>query len=178
MTLKELALAVGASEATLSRLENDRTSVTTDWLERLAGALDVSAYDLLSAGAAGRRDPEKIDIVADLDGERLLQAFPNGLQITEGMADPVACRVLYAAQPFARGDFLIAERQSGEAAEAALGKLVFGLSHADRLEIGRLSGAGGVGYWLLPEGGRGAPTPLSGFHWLAVVRWILRPADA
>jgi transcriptional regulator with XRE-family HTH domain len=47
-TLKELALAIGTTPQTVQRLETANMTVSTEWLEKIAKALVLEPYQLLS----------------------------------------------------------------------------------------------------------------------------------
>jgi transcriptional regulator with XRE-family HTH domain len=178
LTLKELAKLVGTSEATLSRLETNRMKVSTDWLMRLARALDVQAADLLEGEDEGGGDRFDVPIGAELHGPTKLAEAPGGtFAFGAEFDDPIACRVLSDAPPFERGDHLVGERCEGEATEALEGRLVFGRGRQGQFVAGRLMRSEGSGWWLAPEGGRGAPEPAPEFEWVAAVQWIIRSAD-
>lgn len=49
LTLEEVARDTGTTPQTIQRLETDQMTVSLDWLERLAGALEVKPVDLLGA---------------------------------------------------------------------------------------------------------------------------------
>ncbi len=175
LTLRVLAERIGSSEATLSRMETDRIRVTTAWLERIAAALEVSPTDLL----ADAPRPAATPIVAELDGRAQADAAPGGaFDLTDGMRDPVACRVLEDTPPFIRGDHLIGDRCDDDALAPLAGRLVFGVGEGGDWAFGRLAASDDAAtYFVVPEGGRAPPRQIKGFVWVAAVKWVVRPAD-
>ncbi len=54
LTQGELAARLGTTAATVSRLETADMTISMDWLERIAGVLEVGVPDLLDAPGPGR----------------------------------------------------------------------------------------------------------------------------
>ena len=52
-TLAALGAAIGLTPQSVSRIENEKMRLSTDWMERIAAALNVSPVDLIETGAQG-----------------------------------------------------------------------------------------------------------------------------
>jgi len=121
LTLKELADLSGTTPQTIQRLETANMTVSTDWLERIAAALDVRPIELLADYAADRLVPV-IGTVgrgghvtrAEDAGERLVVDVPARA--------PVAARISRDCGPYPAGTHLIGERLSGANLANALGR--------------------------------------------------------
>src|SRR5262249_50792497 len=110
-TQAELAEKVGTTAATVSRLETDAMTVSTDWLERLAEVLGVHPADLIERpgsaavvliGRAGR-------------GGHVAPVEPQQLHL-DPPGDAVAIEVVESQGPYAAGERLIGERLTGASA--------------------------------------------------------------
>jgi transcriptional regulator with XRE-family HTH domain len=108
LTQSELAQKVGTSAATVSRLETNAMTVSTDWLERFAAVLAVHPADLIERpgspsarllGKAGRNGR-----IALGEPEEATLDLP---------ADAVAIEIAAAQGPYVAGERLIGGRLTG-----------------------------------------------------------------
>lgn len=111
MTLRELAARVGTTPQTIQRLETAHMTVSTDWLERIATALDVRPIDLLEGGGA-----QEISHLGALDaGGQLLPDNPGEQYCLDLPArDPVAVALTSNLGAYEKGVTLIGSRYFGE----------------------------------------------------------------
>ena len=119
MTLKDLADSIGTTPQTVSRLETEVMTLSTDWLERLASALGVHASELLDT-------PERPDIpilgfigangalVRSSDGERLIFDVRSDY--------PVAVRLSHRYGSYRAGEVLVGTRFEGQEMAKAVGR--------------------------------------------------------
>lgn len=85
LSRQAVADRVGTSMQTIYRLERGEQRVTTDWLERLAGALDVEPAELLGDAPESLQSPAKPQVAApsrskddELDWDRVTETvLPN-----------------------------------------------------------------------------------------------------
>ncbi|MHA1523558.1 MAG: helix-turn-helix domain-containing protein [Alphaproteobacteria bacterium] len=111
MTLKELALRVGTTPQTVQRLETANMTVSTDWLERIAQALDVRPIDLLEGG--GSQEISFLGLV-DTGGRLVANRADEQYSLDIAARDPVAVSLTCKLGPYDKGDTLIGSRYFGE----------------------------------------------------------------
>ena len=136
-TLQQVADLVGTTAQTVQRLETANMTVSTDWLERFAGAFSVRAVDLIRdqtvAGIPlfGRlgRDGVKHDVSLEID-----QA--EQLSLTTPARDPVAVRLSDAIGVYQAGSTLIGNRLANANRIEAQGKDALVLSSEGALFLG------------------------------------------
>ena len=111
LTLKELASRIGTTPQTVQRLETANMTVSTDWLERIAQALDVRPIDLLEGGGA-----QEISFLgsADTAGQLLASRPDEFYSLDIAARDPVALSLTSKLGPYNKGDTLIGSRHFGE----------------------------------------------------------------
>jgi transcriptional regulator with XRE-family HTH domain len=109
MTLKELAERIGTTPQTVQRLETDNMTVSTDWLEKIAQALQVEPADLLG-GASSRQIP----LLGRIGQQGYLHSAPadqsSFVHLEAPAESPVAARLDVAVGPFTAGTVLVANR--------------------------------------------------------------------
>jgi transcriptional regulator with XRE-family HTH domain len=108
LTQAELAERVGTTAATVSRLETNAMTVSTDWLERFAAVLGVHPADLIERPGSPRA---RLLGKAGRNG-RVATGEP-GEATLELPADAVAIEIAVAQGPYAAGERLIGERLTG-----------------------------------------------------------------
>ena len=119
LTLRDLADLVGTTPQTVQRLETANMTVSTDWLEKIAQALNVRVVDLLDEGRGG--------------GIQLLGVLGRGDRIAPGPEsdtftidvpadDPVAIEITDRCGPYSAGTILIGNRYSGDNLANASGR--------------------------------------------------------
>ncbi len=119
MTLQGLADRIGTTPQTVQRLETANMTVSTDWLEKIAMALEIRIVDLLEdkerrgismLGVVGRGDRVA---VGDIDDEFTLDIPAD---------DPVAVELTSAIGPYKAGAILVGNRYRGQDAANAAGR--------------------------------------------------------
>ena len=118
MTLASLAEAVGTTPQTVSRLETEVMTLSTDWLQRFAAVLNVHPADLLESP-----DRPSIDLVGTLGREgmgriRVAESFDLDIPAER----PVAVRLTERCGPYEAGDVLIGNRVDGDNRSNAAGR--------------------------------------------------------
>jgi transcriptional regulator with XRE-family HTH domain len=129
LTLQQLADRVQTSPQTIQRLETGAMSVSVDWLQRIASALDLTPAQLLDGPTRSYR----VRLIAELDGgesvDSLLAMVGAHGAGFEDMAKPaqldaghvdlptagddsVAVKLVADVGPFAAGTVLLARKQS------------------------------------------------------------------
>lgn len=106
LTLKDLAARVGTTPQTIQRLETANMTVSTDWLERLAAALQVAPLDLVEDESR-----QAVLVLGEAGCDGLVS--PSGGQsfrFEPGVPDPVAVRLREDVGPYRSGSVLIASR--------------------------------------------------------------------
>lgn len=66
MTAKQLADQLGTTEATMSRLEGGKQSLSQQWLEKLSISLEVDVADIISGSGGSLDRPLMLDALRDL----------------------------------------------------------------------------------------------------------------
>jgi transcriptional regulator with XRE-family HTH domain len=173
LTQTELAARLGTTAATVSRLETADMTVSTGWLERIAGELDVPVTDLL--GAQGEHSPACMGEVLRGGG---VAAFAEPPSLPPSLFSharaPMVFQVGEALGPYMRGDLLVADCLPVAQAAVALGRDCFAASEKDDLFFGRLVTLGMDGCLLLPPEDGAHPCNVSAPRWVAPVVTLLR----
>ncbi len=119
LTLKQLADAVGTTPQTISRLETEVMTLSTDWLSRLGDVLGVHPTDLLDS-------PERpnIPMLGVLSGQGMLSKAGDAEHFAFDIAAerPVAVKLGQAYGPYREGEVLIGTRVEGADLENILGR--------------------------------------------------------
>jgi transcriptional regulator with XRE-family HTH domain len=155
---------------TIGRLETGTRTVSVGWLNRIAGALGVTAADLvrlpdrseLPVAALVRRDGARAPERAMSVAPPLPEAGAVALRIEEGFGD------------YRAGDVVWCDRIAPGAFPPALNRDVLAPRPAGRFAFGRLIGMDGAKLLLLPLVSGARQTVLSDTPWLAVARRIVR----
>ncbi|MFO1186974.1 MAG: helix-turn-helix transcriptional regulator [Alphaproteobacteria bacterium] len=137
LTQAELAEQVGTTAATVSRLETNAMTVSTDWLERFAAVLRVHPADLIARpGIQGARLLGKAGRAG-----RVAPANPDAELSVDLPADAVAVEVAVAQGPYAEGDQLIGARLSGASILSGVGRDCIVALRDGSVLLGRVAGA-------------------------------------
>tara|TARA_R110002110_G_scaffold79732_11_gene208074 strand:- start:228 stop:794 length:567 start_codon:yes stop_codon:yes gene_type:complete len=176
LTQTELAVRLGTTAATVSRLETADMTVSTDWLARIAAVLGVDATALIDApqaeGAAG------IACLGEVRRGGRVTAFAGGKTLMATPApdarEPVAFRMMERMGSYRAGDIVIADRMLAESAVAALGHDCFAADAAGALAFGRLVAAPAEAFLMVPPEAGAAAVSLAAPGWIAPVVTLIR----
>lgn len=173
LTLDEVArrCVPPTTAQTVGRLETGTRTLSTQWLERLADALDVTPADLL-------RLPERPDlpIVAVLRSDGA-EAPAASMTLLAPAPAPgmLGVRVESTTGDYRPRDELWCERLSPAQFHRALNRDVLAPLSAGRFAFGRLTGTDGGALALLPPVPGAPPVALAEVPWLALPVRLLRP---
>lgn len=105
LTLQQLAALIDLTPQSISRIENGKMRLSTEWLARFAGALNVSPLDLLDAqSTAGAQ------LTGEINGDGLCTPqSPQPFRI-ELPAQAQVVRLTHATGPYRSGEYLVCER--------------------------------------------------------------------
>jgi transcriptional regulator with XRE-family HTH domain len=118
LTQAELAELVGTTAATVSRLEKNTMTVSTEWLSRFAEALGVHASDLLER--PGRPPVELLGRVGRAG--RIIFNGQDEISLDLSTTDPVAVELTLAQGPYLAGERLVGERLRGASTVSGVGR--------------------------------------------------------
>jgi transcriptional regulator with XRE-family HTH domain len=156
---------------TIGRLETGMRTVSVDWLNRIAAALDVNASDLVTL-------PEQtnLPVAAILSGDGA-DAPRHAETLVAPRPEPamVAVRVEYGVGDYRSGDEIWCARITAEAYASALNRDVLLPRPAGRFLFGRLIGREGQRLQLLPLGAGGRQQIINDPIWIGVAVRLVRP---
>ena len=136
LTQAELAEKVGTTAATVSRLETDAMTVSTDWLERLATVLGVHPAELIERPGA----PALSLIGRAGRGGHVAPIEPQALHL-DPPGEAVAVEIAEPQGPYQAGERVIGEKLKGQSALNGVGRdCIVGLKDGTIL-LARLAGA-------------------------------------
>lgn len=172
MTLDDVARQCDppTTAQTIGRLETGTRTLSLDWLNRIAAALEVDSSALVSTAAAS-----ELAVVALLDAEgtraptRTEQAVPPTPN-----AQMVALRVTGSLGEYRSGDMLWLRRIEEDGYAAALNRDVLVPRPAGRFVFGRLIAHDGERIQILPPGAGSRQQVVSNPPWLAVAETLIR----
>lgn len=106
ITLDRLGLLIGLTAQSLSRIENGKMRLSTEWLARIADALNVSPLDLLDTETAS--GPQLIGEInaGGVCAEQAVQSFRIELPV----APAIVVRMAQSCGPYRMGEFLVCSR--------------------------------------------------------------------
>lgn len=118
LTLEALGAAIGLTPQSLSRIENGKMRLSTDWLARIAAALRISPLDLIEEGPL---------MGAELIGEIGLQGAcrdlpPQPFRLAAPGSENRVVRLARACGPYREGEYLICARLAPADTDRALGR--------------------------------------------------------
>lgn len=155
---------------TIGRLETGTRTLSLDWLNRIAAALEVEASALVSSSAA-----------SDLPVAALLAADGVRAPTREERALPpvpadnlVALRVTGSIGDYRSGDMLWLRRVEAEELASALNRDVLVPRPAGRFIFGRLIARDGGRMQILPPGPGSRQQVVNDPPWLAVAETLIR----
>jgi len=172
LTLQEVAdrCAPATTPQTIGRLETGTRTVSVGWLNRIAGALDVEAADLV-------RLPDRADIkvVATLDHDGAHAPRRLGVVVApHAAADMVALTVTSGAGDYRSGDEVWLQRLEPADYAHALNRDLLLPRPGDRFIFGRLIGREGDRLHVLPLGAGQRQAVITDPPWAAVAVRLIR----
>lgn len=155
---------------TIGRLETGMRTLSIDWLNRIAAALEVESGALVSTEAAS-----DLPVVALLDatGAHALTRTENAV-LPAPSEQMVAMRVNGGLGDYRSGDLVWLRRIDMAAIAAALNRDVLVPRPAGRFVFGRLVARDGERIQILPPGAGTRQQVVSNPPWLAVAETLIR----
>lgn len=174
LTQGDLARRLGTTAATISRLETADMTVSTDWLEKFASALDVAVSDLIATPDEGAA--MLAGSLASDGGVSPPAPGETSITLDVAVRRPVALRVAGSFGPYRSGDLLIGSKHApGEAPQFAGRECI--LSASGTVRFGKLVSIGGEGTLLLVPIAGAEAARLDRIDWLAPVALMIRRFD-
>lgn len=172
LTLADVAAACvpPTTPQTIGRLETGMRTVSIDWLERIAAAMDVPASQLVTM-------PDRADLpVAAIVGAGGADApeRPRTLLPPQPQGDLVGIVVETAQGDYRAGDELWAQRLAPGQFARAINRDVLAPRPAGRFAFGRLIAVEGSRIQLLPTTPGARQQVLADVPWLAMVQTLVR----
>ena len=178
LTQTELGLRLGTTAATVSRLETADMTVSTGWLERIAGELDVGVRDLLEAPAES-----SFAVTGEVRRGGNVVALPEPVSLPPPFLslahEPMVFRIgdmpgVCSGGAHAAGDVLVADRMTVAEAEGALGRDCFAGGPEGDLAFGRLALLCADRCLLMPPESGSPPREVLSPSWIAPVVALFR----
>ena len=173
LTQTELAQRLGTTAATVSRLETADMTVSTGWLERIAGELAVGVTDLLDAPAESRHA-----VTGEVRRGGNVVALPEAVSLPPSFLslahEPMGFRIGETLGAYADGDMLVADRMAVAEAAEALGRDCFAGGAEGDLAFGRLALLDAQRCLLMPPESGARPREVLSPVWIAPVVTLLR----
>ena len=142
MTLRDLADRIGTTPQTVQRLETANMTVSTDWLEKIAQALEVRIADLLEDSQ--RHGIPMVGMMGR--GDRVAPGLEySHINLDVPADDPVAVEISNASGPYRAGSILVGNRYYGKNMTNAAGRNAIVALKDGTVVLRRVI--------LLPEGG-------------------------
>jgi len=116
-TLTYVAETLGTTPQTISRLETNVMTVSTDWLQKFADLFGVAAADLISESGAGA-----IKVIGHVRNDGMISGeAPSPLPIRLAVDRGIAVKLDCAIGSYRTGAYLVANRLEGRNLDAAVG---------------------------------------------------------
>lgn len=174
LTQGDLARRLDTTAATISRLETADMTVSTDWLEKFASALDVAVSDLIATPEEGAAM-----LAGSLAPNGTVTPPPPGevsIALDVALRQPVALRIASALGPYQSGDLLIGSKHAEAEARQFTGRECI-LSAAGTVRFGKLLSIGDEEALLLVSLAGAKAERLEQIDWLAPVALMIRRFD-
>ena len=173
LTLKDLAERISTTPQTVQRLETANMTVSTDWLEKIAGALNIEPADLI-ARPGGREIP----VIGRVMNEGRVRAGEgkqvNTLHLHVPADDPVAAQLDVRVGLYEVGTILVANRlPEADYEKAHSADCLVALKGGEVLFRRLIRGEKG-GWTLVPHDSGAEITYNARIEWLAPIVMILR----
>jgi transcriptional regulator with XRE-family HTH domain len=172
LTLADVAAACDppTTPQTIGRLETGMRTVSIDWLERIATAMDVPASALVAL-----RDRADVPVAALIGvGGADAPERPRTLVPPQPQADLIGLVVEMAQGDYRSGDELWAQRLEPAHFSRAINRDVLAPRPAGRFAFGRLIAVEGSRIQLLPTTPGARQQVLADVPWLAMVTLLVR----
>lgn len=118
LTLESLGAAIGLTPQSLSRIENGRMRLSTDWLARIAAALRVSPLDLIEENPL-----MGAELIGEIGPNGACQNLPpQPFRIAAPGAENRVVRLTRACGPYREGEYLVCARLAPPDTVRALGR--------------------------------------------------------
>jgi len=171
-TLVQVADQLGTTAQTVSRLETNVMTVSTDWLQKFAVLFGVSAADLIAD-----RGDEAIPVIGTVAADgRIAESASGPLPIPVALTDAIAVRIGANIGPYSEGSFVVATKLSGRNVATAKGRICICQSAHGTLWLARLIEGMGDNFTLVPLE-RGEVQYDVALDWVARVQLDLRLTD-
>jgi transcriptional regulator with XRE-family HTH domain len=172
MTLEEVARRCSppTTAQTIGRLETGMRTVSVDWLNRIAAALDVTPADLVTLP-----DRAALPVAATLDADGA-HALRQAQTLVPPQPSPggVAITVTGSIGDYRAGDAIWCDLRAPSTFAHALNRDVLVPNPAGRFLFARLIGIDGDALLLLPLAPGARPTSVSAPPWLAQAARLIR----
>ena len=118
LTLEALGAAIGLTPQSLSRIENGKMRLSTEWLARIAAALRLSPLDLIDgAPLLGA------ELIGEIGLEGVCQNLPPQIfRLAAPGAENRVVRLARACGPYREGEYLICARLDPAHTDQGLGR--------------------------------------------------------
>ncbi len=173
LTLKDLAERISTTPQTVQRLETANMTVSTDWLEKIAAALNIEPADLI-ARPGGREIP----VIGRVMNEGRVRAGEgkqvNTLHLHVPADDPVAAQLDVRVGFYEVGTILVANRLPEPDYEKAHSADCLVALKSGEILFRRLIRGEKGGWTLVPHDSGAEITYYARIEWLAPIVMILR----
>lgn len=173
LTLEEVAQRCDppTTAQTIGRLETGTRTLSLDWLNRIAAALEVESSALVSSSAAS-----DLPVAAQLSADGARAPTRSERALPPMPADNlVALRVTGSIGEYRSGDTLWLRRVEQAEIAGALNRDVLVPRPAGRFVFGRLIARDGGRMQILPPGAGSRQQVVNDPPWLAVAETLIRP---
>ncbi len=162
-TLAHVAEALDTTPQTISRLETNVMTVSTDWLQKFADLFGVGAADLIAESPRGA-----VEIIGHAGADGLVTpTLPTPLPVRLQLENGIAVKLDAALGPYRAGSYVVAARLEGRNLAAALGQTCIIAVEQDTIWIAKVIEGLEGRYTLVPlEGGQ--------VHYDQTVAWAAR----
>lgn len=171
-TLAEVANHLGTTAQTISRLETNVMTVSTDWLQRFADLYNVSAAELIDE--APRAAVTVIGHVS-ADGQ-ISNHMTAPLPVPVTLAGGIAVKLDTAQGPFGPNSYLVATRLEGRNLSSANGKACIVQCTNGPMRLGKLINGMNDKFTLVPLG-KGDVLYDQVVEWAAAVKFEIKLAE-
>lgn len=174
LTQSDLALLIGTTAATISRLETADMNVSMAWLQRFADIFHVPITDLIEE----MHTPGRIPCIGEIGRTGALSESRQGeeddVTLKAHARNPIAIRIRENFGPYCVGDIIIADRMSSDDVPHALDRDCFVDIEGEEGGFGRFVSSGNGDYLLVPPEPGAKARSLTILNWIAPVVMLIR----